>query len=44
VSACLLLTVEEYWQQEELKAERDYLYLTSVVIKHKLATSPFTGA
>jgi hypothetical protein len=43
VSACRRLTAEEYWPQEELKAEKDYLFLTSVVIKHKLVISSFTG-
>ncbi|MDB5286590.1 MAG: hypothetical protein JWR05_1539, partial [Mucilaginibacter sp.] len=33
VSACQLLTAEEYLQQEEPKAEKDCQYLTNVATK-----------
>jgi hypothetical protein len=31
---------EEYWQQEEQKAEKDYLFLTSAFTKPNLLNSP----
>jgi hypothetical protein len=32
---------EEYWHQEEQKAEKDYLFLTSAATKHKALIAYF---